>query len=257
MPPLKNIVGISTYHYSYLYVYSILNLPVVSFLPPQTPLTVVAATTSIIPTIVSRNITPSPVVSPPMRRDVSTTCSVNSALFTCATRDEDTVLVLILWHRHNTSDRSYRRKKRNKWHQRICYTDEVFSWAKKKKKEQPATPIDSLFTLRTTVKNFKPADQHFIKTKVFSLLSDVEHNILQTKMLERIFLRNVHAHCQVHHLLRPFSQFHPPQVLDKVNIITHTKYHLSSLTLPYCLTMRIQVMWPAYKNVALVLGLYV
>ena len=75
------------------------NLPVVSFLPPPTLLTVVAcrcrqhhpnrrfAQYHPIPRRLSAN-----------ARDVSTACSTNSTLFTGATRDEDTVFVLILCH---------------------------------------------------------------------------------------------------------------------------------------------------------------
>lgn len=45
----------------------------------------------------------------------------------------------------------------------------------RKKEEQPTNPIDTFFSLMaTTVKNFKPVDQNFIKSKVFSLVNDVE-----------------------------------------------------------------------------------
>lgn len=44
-----------------------------------------------------------------------------------------------------------------------------------KKEEGAPDPIDTFFSLMaTTVKKFSPADQHFIKTKVFSLVSDIE-----------------------------------------------------------------------------------
>lgn len=45
----------------------------------------------------------------------------------------------------------------------------------RKKEEQPSNPIDTFFSLMaTTVKKFKPVDQHLIKSKVFSLVNDVE-----------------------------------------------------------------------------------
>ena len=53
---------LTTCKYYTLYV----NLPVVSFLPPPSLLTIAAATASTIPTVVSRKTTPCPVVSPPM-----------------------------------------------------------------------------------------------------------------------------------------------------------------------------------------------
>ncbi|XP_064104818.1 uncharacterized protein LOC135214450 isoform X2 [Macrobrachium nipponense] len=44
-----------------------------------------------------------------------------------------------------------------------------------KKEEQAPEPIDTFFSLMaTTVKKFSPADQHFIKTKVFLLVSEIE-----------------------------------------------------------------------------------
>lgn len=44
-----------------------------------------------------------------------------------------------------------------------------------KKEERVPDPIDTFFSLMAnTVKKFSSADQHFIKTKVFSLVSDIE-----------------------------------------------------------------------------------
>ena len=44
-----------------------------------------------------------------------------------------------------------------------------------KKEERAPEPIDTFFSLMaTTVKKFSPTDQHFIKTKVFSLVSEIE-----------------------------------------------------------------------------------
>lgn len=44
-----------------------------------------------------------------------------------------------------------------------------------KKEERDHDPIDTFFSLMaTTVKKFSPADQHLIKTKVFSIVSDTE-----------------------------------------------------------------------------------
>ena len=45
----------------------------------------------------------------------------------------------------------------------------------KKKEERVPETIDTFFSLMAaTVKKFSPDDQHFIKTRVFSLVSDIE-----------------------------------------------------------------------------------
>lgn len=47
------------------------------------------------------------------------------------------------------------------------------------KEESPPHPMDTFFALMaSTVKNFNLADQHFIKTKVFSLVSETEAKYL-------------------------------------------------------------------------------
>ena len=45
----------------------------------------------------------------------------------------------------------------------------------REKEEQQADPIDTFFSLMaTSVKKFNPTDQHYIKTKVFSLVNETE-----------------------------------------------------------------------------------
>lgn len=40
-------------------------------------------------------------------------------------------------------------------------------------------PIKSFFSLMaTTVKNFSPTDQHYVKTKIFSIVNDIESKYL-------------------------------------------------------------------------------
>lgn len=51
-----------------------------------------------------------------------------------------------------------------------------------KKEENPPHPIDSFFSLMaTSVKNFNAVDQHFVKTQLFSLVSDIQIKYIQSQ----------------------------------------------------------------------------
>ena len=100
---LRNVVCIFTYYYSLLYtckyyIYTLyFDLPVVSFLSPTTLLTVVAFRCRHRQHYPNRRFVhyhPIPRRLSSNARHVSTACSFNSALFTDATTDDDTVPVL-------------------------------------------------------------------------------------------------------------------------------------------------------------------
>lgn len=66
----------------------------------------------------------------------------------------------------------------------------------KQEQECPSDPIDTFFSLMaTTVKKFSAADQHFVKTRVFSLVSEVEGKYLQ----------NLHNYVPAAHNMGPAS----------------------------------------------------
>lgn len=51
-----------------------------------------------------------------------------------------------------------------------------------KREEQPPHPIDTFFSLMaTSVNKFNATDQHFVKTKLFSLVSDIEAKYIVSK----------------------------------------------------------------------------
>lgn len=53
---------------------------------------------------------------------------------------------------------------------------------KQKRKEQPPQPIDTFFSLMaTSVKKFNVTDQHFVKTILFSLVSDIKAKYIVSK----------------------------------------------------------------------------
>lgn len=51
-----------------------------------------------------------------------------------------------------------------------------------KREEQPPHPIDTFFSLMaTSVKKFNATDQHFVKTQLFSLVSDIEAKYIESQ----------------------------------------------------------------------------
>ncbi|XP_076056534.1 uncharacterized protein LOC143034410 [Oratosquilla oratoria] len=70
----------------------------------------------------------------------------------------------------------HRRKRKNSKENHNNSLDTLMRYLVEKKKEEHAPePIDTFFSLMAaTVKKFSPADQHFMKTKVFTLVSEIE-----------------------------------------------------------------------------------
>jgi len=76
-----------------------------------------------------------------------------------------------------------------------------------KREEQSSHPIDTFFLLMvTSVKKFNATDQHFIKTKLFSLVSDIEAKYKESENRRNFQPQFIHSHSlQPSHALSQYS----------------------------------------------------